>query len=605
MSIPNFTAFSGTRPNRDTQTGQPLAENLDNALDFLITFNGEVIDRLAGFNQVATDANNAAASAATALAAANFKGNWSDQSGAAAIPYSVRGADEKYYMLILAMSDVTTHSPGVTSGWETYWAEIKVGGAATGRTATSTGTSATLDSGSLIYDVTTTADDLVISLPSASANFSEGALAAIVCNAGDKPFNLVSNGQAVYLANLFPGEKMFVYSKTVADADGTFFAYKQPINPELTELTLFESGNAQYINSCRIGTNKCLVTFADAGNSNHLTGVVLRLNSSGVLEAGLPVVIDNESVFNNGCCSTDVDDEAIVVCRDSAQGMNAHKLTVSGTVITVEDTRDNIATSVQGGSESYNVNVVMMSADTFVCGYNNGSGHPAAIAFTTTGHTINAPGSAVTGEAVNSRAAEVRRISDTAFTLLWNSGTSAFSLKAEYMTISGTTITTGSEEALSTGLAQVAEGVVLDNGILVAVATDAYSTSMEFTEVTTCTTSGSISEVGVKRFDTWPAGLSGFIQVAKLTRNSVVIVEGETNTKTFHVSVVLVADDGQMKIVFSDFVSPPSSNAETPDYTFLDITYMADGLVLLSARYPNDLSNYGYSSLISIPELVA
>lgn len=53
---------------------------------------------------------------ATALAAANFKGTWADQAGAAAVPYAV-AHDSKYWQLVTNLADVTASEPGVGAEW--------------------------------------------------------------------------------------------------------------------------------------------------------------------------------------------------------------------------------------------------------------------------------------------------------------------------------------------------------------------------------------------------------------------------------------------------------------------------------------------------------
>ena len=60
--------------------------------------------------------DNAAASEAVAMGAASFKGNWSDQVGAAAVPYSVyhEGA---FWTLASNLADVTAKTPGTDAEW--------------------------------------------------------------------------------------------------------------------------------------------------------------------------------------------------------------------------------------------------------------------------------------------------------------------------------------------------------------------------------------------------------------------------------------------------------------------------------------------------------
>ena len=65
------------------------------------------------------EAAQAAAEAAQAVAqtSANFKGNWSDQTGAAAVPYSVYH-EGNYWQLVSNLADVTASEPGVTAAWK-------------------------------------------------------------------------------------------------------------------------------------------------------------------------------------------------------------------------------------------------------------------------------------------------------------------------------------------------------------------------------------------------------------------------------------------------------------------------------------------------------
>jgi len=56
------------------------------------------------------------AAAAVALAASNYKGPWSSQSGAANVPYAV-SHNGSYWQLTTNLADVTAKEPGVDSEW--------------------------------------------------------------------------------------------------------------------------------------------------------------------------------------------------------------------------------------------------------------------------------------------------------------------------------------------------------------------------------------------------------------------------------------------------------------------------------------------------------
>ncbi|MFN3375245.1 MAG: hypothetical protein ACK40S_01660 [Burkholderiaceae bacterium] len=79
-----------------------------------------VFDNAAEAATSATTATNAAASATaardTALAAANFKGNWSDLTGALNMPACVRH-NGRFWVLLANLANVAAAQPGVSASW--------------------------------------------------------------------------------------------------------------------------------------------------------------------------------------------------------------------------------------------------------------------------------------------------------------------------------------------------------------------------------------------------------------------------------------------------------------------------------------------------------
>lgn len=66
-----------------------------------------------------TSAANAASSEAVATAGANFAGNWSSLVGALNTPASVYH-NNRYWLLLNNLADVTTSQPGVSADWQEY-----------------------------------------------------------------------------------------------------------------------------------------------------------------------------------------------------------------------------------------------------------------------------------------------------------------------------------------------------------------------------------------------------------------------------------------------------------------------------------------------------
>lgn len=101
-----------------------FADKADAFLGALPTFATEANQLASDVNDDATaaaaSAVSAASSASSALTAANFEGEWSDQTGAAAIPYTV-SHEGNFWTLIQNLADVTTQEPGNAP---TYWVHI-------------------------------------------------------------------------------------------------------------------------------------------------------------------------------------------------------------------------------------------------------------------------------------------------------------------------------------------------------------------------------------------------------------------------------------------------------------------------------------------------
>ena len=97
-------------------TGNP--STFDTLADAWVAAIGDWTDQTNDLAEEAEQNAEAAAFAAvTALASANFKGAWSDLTGAAAMPYSVFHAG-RYWMLIQNIADITVKVPGVAAEWE-------------------------------------------------------------------------------------------------------------------------------------------------------------------------------------------------------------------------------------------------------------------------------------------------------------------------------------------------------------------------------------------------------------------------------------------------------------------------------------------------------
>jgi hypothetical protein len=110
----------------------------------------------------ALSAQNALTASDAALAAANFKGEWSGLAGALAIPASASHSG-KVWMLLSSVADVAAHTPGVSPNWLSLTATPAAAGVA------STATSQVLTADSAYMQITTpAAHGVTFTLPDAT-----------------------------------------------------------------------------------------------------------------------------------------------------------------------------------------------------------------------------------------------------------------------------------------------------------------------------------------------------------------------------------------------------------------------------------------------------
>lgn len=122
MAAPQITLFTGTVPSRVGQTKQEFSDNIN---DWIGYQQGQITDTniVSNFiNDTATQVNSSANIAATAITSANFKGSWSNLTGAIPDPAVdattvFHIATGLYYQALNAIADVTLSEPGVTSDW--------------------------------------------------------------------------------------------------------------------------------------------------------------------------------------------------------------------------------------------------------------------------------------------------------------------------------------------------------------------------------------------------------------------------------------------------------------------------------------------------------
>lgn len=124
MTVSTITTYSGTVPKRSGQTQSEFSGNVDDLLTYMPTLTADWNTAVGEFNtdigQFNSDFVDAKAARDAAVAAADYVGEWSAQSGSSpkGISVSHEGAT---YRLKVDLADISTVEPGVTANWEDTW----------------------------------------------------------------------------------------------------------------------------------------------------------------------------------------------------------------------------------------------------------------------------------------------------------------------------------------------------------------------------------------------------------------------------------------------------------------------------------------------------
>jgi hypothetical protein len=124
MTTPQITQtisdFAGDLPDKDTMT----PDEFDVAAEAWVAHWATLITQINAWAQQANAIGVSANDLITALASANFAGQWSSLTGALSVPAAVYH-DSQYWMLLRDLENVTTSEPGPEN---TDWALITMGG---------------------------------------------------------------------------------------------------------------------------------------------------------------------------------------------------------------------------------------------------------------------------------------------------------------------------------------------------------------------------------------------------------------------------------------------------------------------------------------------
>ena len=245
----------------------------------------------------------------------------------------------------------------------------------------------------------------------------------------------------------------------------------------------------------------------------------------------------------------------------------------------------------------------MVSADTFVACYLNSSGYPYAIAFTTTGHTINAPGSAVSGEGVVSNYPRIETTGADEFVLSWKRS-SGGQVYFERMTVSGTTISSGTADPTISGIDGGADMCQLDNGVTVFLGHDNTTDRCAFKIGAGIVTGGNWEQQSEANISWGGVSQTLYPRICPVGRNLAVAYVNSSSYNRALLVIISTTDNGELKILAQKEIQPFVDDSAVTNANY-DIAFWDDLQLIITQKLSGDLSGYGYANIVNVEGLIA
>lgn len=584
MSITNLTPFTAAAPDPSDEPN--FNQNaVDSVAGIKLAVN-ELIVSIPQINDALDQIDDAEAIAELSMALSNFQGNWSSLTGAANKPFSVKHSDA-FWALNTNAADITTITPGVSGSW------TKVTFGLSGIETLTPAVAATLATDKLISLIAPSVTGLGM-LMGAATVYEAGRLSKIVKNNGTRSCMINTNGGAKILAEVKPQHTALIFCVTNSDADGTWIVMNVP--PGLTRSfpQVYESAQTQYMSGCAIGPNKFLLVYEDTGNSAYFTGVVVT-EANGVLTVGTPQVLQSTAVAAaTACCGTGTDDEAIAIFVDTGGAVDFLFLTVSGSVITVANDTNVIASSV---NTSYGIGLCRASEDKFVIALCYTTEYGNYLVVNTSGTAYSSKGSVtlINGNVVG-RHHRLVNLGTNKVAVVSDDGAGAG--RVQVGDVSGNTITFGSALSVSTqsggnGFLRIAK---FSNSAICVAYANAVAT-LAFSAVSFYTISGTaLTLVSKSQFEASPETPVLYPQLAQIT-DGLVLMYSQYNSSAAELRyrILSMDDSGNTDVLLTkDFTFMPTAPANSSSLN-QDMFEFKDGVVI----HAHNLSNaYGAFTML-------
>jgi len=227
----------------------------------------------------------------TITANTNFKGSWSDLTGACTVPASVYH-DEKFWMLLSDLADITAKEPGVDTEWTEIFLSVNIAG---GATETSTAVDITLTSDSTVVQaVTPTAENLCVSLPNATT-LNEGINFHISNDSSEYDLFIKDNaGDLLYKIEAGETTPALLLDNSTSAGGWRFETIPEGLVWLIGTAVVFEEGNTQYISTAMIDSTHAIVCYQDYTNASKGTACILTIDGTSITP-GTAVVFEEEN----------------------------------------------------------------------------------------------------------------------------------------------------------------------------------------------------------------------------------------------------------------------------------------------------------------------
>jgi len=347
--------------------------------------------------------------------------------------------------------------------------------------------------------------------------------------------------------------------------------------------TVFESASSTYTEVTALSETKALVVYIDVGNGNYGTACVLNISGSTV-SIGTPTVFKSALIqFPDIVKLTST---TAIVCYTVGTSSGASVvLSVSGDTISV-----GTEVEYESGQATFTRVVLLEAGKAFVVYRDQGNSHYAtACVLDVSGTTITA-GSPYVFHSVNSELFGVAACSSTKVVVGYRNGSSGDSGWATGLTISGTTIGSGTPVQFETGSTDYVSGTPLTS----TTALFTYSDGGDFSAGTAVVLTLDVVTVIVGTLFVFSTNSSRYHSVVALSATSAVDVYRDSSNYDYGTAVLLA-------------ISGTTITAETPvvfkttESNFCDIAKLSSTKTIVTYS-DNGNSDYGTAEIVSLEQ---